>query len=70
MKQYLGDGVYINFDGHDIILTTENGIEVQNRIVLEPKVLHSLFMYLNKLRRGETNENTRVDPSSEEGADF
>lgn len=70
MKQYLGDGVYINFDGHDITLTTENGIEVQNRIVLEPKVLHSLFMYLNRLRRGESNENTRVDPSPEEGADF
>jgi len=43
MKQYLGDGVYIQISRYgDIILTTENGISVTNRIVLEPKVYDAL----------------------------
>jgi len=25
-KQYIGDGVYVDFDGLHIVLTTENGI--------------------------------------------
>ena len=42
-KQYLGDGVYVEFvawvdGGFEIVLTTENGIDVTNRIVLEPDV--------------------------------
>lgn len=43
-KQYLGDGVYAAFDSEtlDVTLTTENGFEVTNRIVLEPEVLDAL----------------------------
>jgi hypothetical protein len=33
-KVYLGDGVYVDFDGWNIVLTTENGITVTNRICL------------------------------------
>ena len=36
MKKYLGDGCYVDVDGQDVILTTENGIRVTNRIVLDP----------------------------------
>jgi len=41
LKQYIGDGVYADFDGFNVILTTENGIETTNRIVLEPEILSS-----------------------------
>lgn len=43
-KTYLGDGVYVEFDDRtlDVVLTTENGVAVTNRIVLEPEVLDSL----------------------------
>jgi len=44
-KQYLGDAVYCGFDGHYIILTTEDGRTVQNKIFLEPKVLKCLIDY-------------------------
>lgn len=44
-KQYIGDGVYANYDGWAITLTTEDGTTVTNRIVLEPEVLYSLIEY-------------------------
>jgi hypothetical protein len=34
-KVYLGDGVYADFDGYAITLTTENGVEVTNTIELD-----------------------------------
>ncbi len=34
-KTYLGDGAYAEFDGFALVLTTENGIETTNRVVLE-----------------------------------
>ena len=37
-KRYLGDGVYVEFDGYALVLTAENGIEATNTIVLEPDV--------------------------------
>lgn len=50
MRLYLGDGVYVDFDGWSIILTTEDGVNVTNRIVLEPEVVNALLQFLNKLR--------------------
>jgi len=57
-KQYIGDGtlhsrnpvgVYVEFDGYGIVLTTENGVSVTNRIVLESEMLASLFAYVTRL---------------------
>lgn len=46
-KEYIGDGVYVEIDERgDVILTTENGYEITNRIVLEPEVFRSLVEYL------------------------
>jgi hypothetical protein len=53
-KVYLGDAVYIDHDGYNVILTTENGYEATNTIVLEPAVLESLLSYVKQL---VTNEN-------------
>jgi hypothetical protein len=33
-KTYLGDGAYAELAHGELILTTENGVSVQNRIVL------------------------------------
>ncbi len=44
-KTYLGDGAYAQYDGYHIILTTENGVSVQNRIALEPSVYDSLVKF-------------------------
>ncbi len=48
-KQYLGDGVYADFDGHHIVLTTENGLDITNTICLEDQVYHSLVRYEARL---------------------
>ena len=45
-KHYIGDGVYVDFDGFAIVLTTEDGVSVTNKIVLEPEVYNSLVNYV------------------------
>lgn len=49
MKTYIGDGVYVEFDGYGLVVTTEDGIRVTNRIVLEPDVYNSLLQFHAKL---------------------
>lgn len=44
-RQYLGDGVYVSFDGSMIRLTTEYGMGATNEIFLEPEVWQSLVRY-------------------------
>jgi hypothetical protein len=57
-KQYLGDGVYLTQEGLGVTLTTENGIEITNRIVLEPEVLTALFNVLSvEPRRKRQTDN-------------
>lgn len=50
-KTYLGDSVYLAFDGYNFTLTTENGYGPSNTIVLEPEVLNNLFNHVNKLTK-------------------
>jgi len=38
-KVYLGDAVYYEHDGYAVLLTTENGVAVTNRVYLEQEVL-------------------------------
>jgi hypothetical protein len=52
-KVYLGDGAYILFDGYALILTTEDGVETTNEIVLEPQVVMGLFAFVEKLKKME-----------------
>lgn len=49
MKSYLGDGVYVDWDGYALILATENGITTTNRIVLEPEVFRALVAYAQRI---------------------
>lgn len=53
-KTYLGDSVYADFDGFNIILTTENGLpsDPSNIIALEPSVLNALITYAKQLKAG------------------
>ena len=58
-KVYLGDGAYVDFDGFALILTTENGIQETNRIVLEPDVYNALTQYVERLKPTQTEENSK-----------
>lgn len=49
-KTYLGDGAYVEVDDFgDVVLTTENGITVTNRVVLEPEIYTRLVMVVPTL---------------------
>lgn len=52
MKAYLGDGVYVEWDpGREaFILTTENGVEITNTIVLELEVYRNLILFVEQLK--------------------
>lgn len=47
-KEYLGDGVYIDHDGYQFKLTTEDGYSETNTIYLDPQVVDSLLLYIAK----------------------
>ncbi len=51
LKSYLGDGVYVDFDGDMLCLTTENGTasSPQNTIWLEDVVYNALLQYVKDL---------------------
>ena len=45
-KAYLGDAVYVEFDEHErLMLTTSDGINNTNTIILEFEVLRALINY-------------------------
>lgn len=56
MKEYLGDSVYVEFNGHMIRLTTENGLlgDPSNQIFLEPTVWKNLKEWVSKLKEEKT----------------
>ena len=56
MKTYLGDGCYVSFDGYALELTTEDGISVTNRVVLEPEVYAALVRFVERARANADSE--------------
>lgn len=48
-KAYIGDGAYVELGPCGIVLTTEDGINITNRIVLEPEVLDALLKWIKNL---------------------
>jgi hypothetical protein len=60
MKDYMGDSVYAEWDGHDLTLTTENGYpdDPRNRIVLEPEVWASLVKWVERMKTAPAKDVT------------
>ena len=50
-KLYLGDGVYADHNSFQVILTTENGENVKNRIYLNDCVLEALMDYIRRYQQ-------------------
>lgn len=50
VKEYIGDSVYAEFDGYNVILTTENGLpgDPSNKIELEPEVMIELAKFYER----------------------
>jgi len=50
-RDYLGDGVYVRFDGYSIVLYLDNGYGEHTTIALEPEVLAALDRYRKSMER-------------------
>lgn len=58
-KIYLGDAVYVYYDGFNFILETSDGLKVTNTIYLEPFVFEGLTKHVETVREklaGEIKE--------------
>jgi hypothetical protein len=47
-KAYLGDGVYVETRGCDLVLTTSDGCRDTNTIYIEPAVWDNLIAYAQR----------------------
>jgi hypothetical protein len=60
-RDYLGDGVYVDYDGYQIALTAEDGIRVtQGPIFLEPPVLVALGRYVERMKVFDTKAGEKL----------
>lgn len=64
MKEYLADGVYAEWDGQQLKITTENGIETTNEIYLEPYTYASLVSYWKRVVMGGSDTSTEPTEGS------
>jgi hypothetical protein len=48
VKTYLGDGAYAEVKGGELILTTEDGVSVHNRIVLGGREWSALVAFVER----------------------
>jgi len=48
-KVYLGDSVYAEFDGYNIILSANNGYEDSDMIALDPDVQVNLVKFIERI---------------------
>lgn len=48
-KRYLGDGVYVTFDGYQVWLETSVQYDSGSKIALEPEVFNALRSYVERL---------------------
>ena len=50
-KTYIGDSVYVDWDGYHVVLTTSDGVYDSNEILLEEAVMNNLLKYYEKIRK-------------------
>lgn len=41
LRTYLGDGLFADFDGHNVVLSAENGVFSHDTVYVEPSTLES-----------------------------
>ena len=47
-KSYLGDGLYVEFDGYQFRLFTERGLGNVHEVFLEPEVMQAFLKFVEK----------------------
>lgn len=63
-KEYLGDSVYVSFDGMMYTFTTDDGLGPTNTIHLEPAVVNAFLDFMKRMEAYQDEEpNESPDPS-------
>lgn len=61
-KIYIGDGAYAEINRFSgLVLTTEDGINVQNTVVIEPEVYLILEDFIHNIRTAEVGRWRHVE---------
>jgi hypothetical protein len=55
---YLGDGVYVKFDGYHIVLMANNRENPTDTVALDPHVLKLFLRWLENLKASEEKRET------------
>ncbi len=55
MQDYLGDGVYVEYNGYAFVLKANDHRNPTDTIELEPSVLEALYRFASRVK--ETQEN-------------
>lgn len=52
LKDYIGDSVYVEFDGYNLIMTTQNGLpgDPSNEIILGIPEIEKLLRFVERFR--------------------
>lgn len=56
-RDYLGDGLYVEYDGLQVRLFTSNGLSVTNEVFLEPGVLTNFLIWVKRLDAPEKSDD-------------
>ena len=54
--KYLGDGVYVEFDGYHVVLKANSRISPTDTIYLDPSVIDALMDYIDDLIKEKDEE--------------
>jgi hypothetical protein len=57
--EYLGDGLYVKYDGIQFCLMANHHEYPSDKVYLEDKVLENFFEYINKIRAIEKRDKER-----------
>lgn len=64
MREYLGDSVYADYDGHYIVLTIDNGEGTTKAIYMEPQVCDAFERFQKKVHEMQRKFLTGVTNAS------
>ena len=50
MNEYLGDSVYVKFDGNEVVLYLDNGVGPTDIIHMDPDVLQNFLRFIYRMK--------------------
>jgi hypothetical protein len=59
-KVYLGDGLYMTHEGHQIKLSAEDGISVTNEVWMDPYVIQAFMKQLDLVQKPKEGESEQA----------